>query len=761
MKWSTQHNPRPRWPLILLAAALGFGLIAPAAAQTWPTCNGLPATIVATNPGRIDGTDGVDVIVGTTGDDEIFGLRGDDTICGGGGNDTIVWNPGDGSDVVEGQAGQDTLLFNGAGADENIDISANSDRLRFFRDVGNITMDTDGTERVVFNALGGADTITIGDLTGTDVTEVALSLAATLDGSAGDTTADKVIVNGTDGDDTITAASSGGSISVSGLSATVTISASEGELDALEINGLAGNDTIDASALQNGQFKVYLSMLGDSGAGGQAVSRLAAEAPASPSQAAIASKIQLTINGGDGVDNIIASSGADLVNGGRGNDTAWLGAGDDIFVWNPGDGSDVVEGEEGIDLMQFNGAGADENIDVSANGARLRFFRDVGNIVMDTDDVERVAFEALGGADTIVTNDLSGTDVTELRYNLAATLGGSDGDGQPDSVIVNGTPGADAIEVVGETGTYTVTGLAASILVSTSEITDELEINGLEGDDNITAAGLAAGVATLTIDGDEGNDTINGSAGDDTLEGGDGNDLLNGDRGNDTALMGEGDDTFVWDPGDGSDVVEGEEGNDLMQFNGAGASENIDISANGDRLRFFRDVGNITMDTDELERVAFEALGGADTITIGDLSDTDVTEIRLGLAGALEGTAGDGQPDTVTVNGTDEDDNILVTGAAAQATVSGWALTITILQSEAANDQLIINGLAGDDTVDASGLAAGVLSLTIDGGDDDDWLIGSAGDDTLLGGDGDDTLIGGPGTDTLDGGAGNNVLIQD
>ena len=36
-------------------------------------------------------------------------------------------------------------------------------------------------------------------------------------------------------------------------------------------------------------------------------------------------------------------------------------------------------------------------------------------------------------------------------------------------------------------------------------------------------------------------------------------------------------------------------------FNGANVSEQIDLSANGSRLRLFRDVGNITMDTDGVE----------------------------------------------------------------------------------------------------------------------------------------------------------------
>ena len=42
--------------------------------------------------------------------------------------------------------------------------------LRLFRDVGNVTMDLNGVEQVNFDALGGADTITVNDLTGTGVT---------------------------------------------------------------------------------------------------------------------------------------------------------------------------------------------------------------------------------------------------------------------------------------------------------------------------------------------------------------------------------------------------------------------------------------------------------------------------------------------------------------------------------------------------------------------------------------------------------------
>jgi Ca2+-binding RTX toxin-like protein len=215
----------------------------------------------------------------------------------------------------------------------------------------------------------------------------------------------------------------------------------------------------------------------------------------------------------------------------------------------------------------------------------------------------------------------------------------------------------------------------------------------------------------------------------------------------------------VWNPGDGSDVVEGQDGQDTLQFNGSNASENIDLSANASRLRLFRDVGNVTMDVNGVEQVNVVALGGADTITVNDLSGTDVTGVAIDLAGTPGSGTGDGQADTVIVNGTAGDDAITVAGDATGVSVLGLAARVNITGAEAANDRLVINALAGDDVVDASALAAGAIPLTEDGGDGDDVLIGSPGNDILLGGNGDDVLIGNGGVDILDGGPGDNILI--
>ncbi len=89
-----------------------------------------------------------------------------------------------------------------------------------------------------------------------------------------------------------------------------------------------------------------------------------------------------------------------------------------------GDGSDTVEGQDGTDRMLFNGSAGAEVFAISANGGRVLFTRNLGNIVMDLDDVETIDLNALGGVDSTTINNVSGTDLKTVNVNLAGTIGG-------------------------------------------------------------------------------------------------------------------------------------------------------------------------------------------------------------------------------------------------------------------------------------------------------------------------------------------------
>jgi Ca2+-binding RTX toxin-like protein len=399
--------------------------------------------------------------------------------------------------------------------------------------------------------------------------------------------------------------------------------------------------------------------------------------------------------------------------GGAGNDTLTGGSGNDLLYGEAG--NDTLLGKGGNDQL-FGGAGNDILTGGAGNDSA---FGEAGN-------------------DRMIWNPGDGTDINE---------GGSGND----TVEVNGGNVAEKFTVTpnGKRVRFDRTDPAPfSIDIGTSE---NLVVNANDGDDTFTASDGLAALIHLTVDGGAGNDRIVGSDGDDTIIGG---------RGNDEVFLGAGNDTFVWNPGDGSDIVEGEGGADTMQFNGASGDEKIDLSANGSRLRLVRDVGNVTMDVNGVEKVNVAAGDGADTITIGDLSGTGVTDLNLDLAATPGSRTGDGKADTVIVNGTGGNDRITVANHAGGIDVRGLATRIHIVGADATADHLNVSGLAGDDLVNAKKLHAATMLLTEDGGEGNDVLIGGAGNDTLLGGAGDDVLIGRRGQDVLDGGPGNNFLVQ-
>jgi RTX calcium-binding nonapeptide repeat (4 copies) len=248
-------------------------------------------------------------------------------------------------------------------------------------------------------------------------------------------------------------------------------------------------------------------------------------------------------------------------------------------------------------------------------------------------------------------------------------------------------------------------------------------INVKTGDGNDSARiddanGAFTDTIPTTISGGDGNDSLEGgqlqvAAENERYKGGDGNDLVDAGKGNDTAYLGDGADTFRWDNGEGSDVIEGQDGADTMLFNGAAASETVTLTANGGRLTFFRVQGNVTMDTNEVEIVDFNALNGTDNVTVNDLTGTDVTQTNIDLAAALGGNAPDGIAENVVVNGTDGDDTIDIRGNRSGADVTGLATAVSVTHADS-TDTLSVNTLAGTDNVATNGVA-GLIQVLVDG----------------------------------------------
>ena len=628
---------------VVLAAALTLSAAAPAGAATTASFSSGVLTVfgdaannsttisrdaagkILVNGGAVAVTGGTPTVANTT-LIQVFGQAGNDTVSlneangalpranlfGGVNNDTLTG--GSGADQLFGQAGNDTLIGRGGldiltGGTENDTLTGG--------DADDQVFGQEGSDRMVWNP--GDDT---------DLNE-------------GGNGSDTVEVNGGNGAEVFTATANGARVRFDRLDP-APFAIDIGTSEKLVLNANGGNDSFSAT----GNLAALIGITVDGGAGND------------------------TILGSNGVDLLLGGDDNDFVDGQQGNDTAVLGAGDDVFQWDPGDGSDTVEGRAGNDTMVFNGSGAAEIFEASANGGRTRFTRNVGAIVMDLDDVEAIDVNALGNTDTSIVDDLSGTDVAKIDIDQAGTLGGTAGDGQADAVVVNGTNGADIIDVFGAGTSVSVVGLAAQVNIANAEgANDALTVNALGGNDSVTATTLPAGVIKLTIDGGAGDDQLLGSQGADTILGGADDDFVFGDNGNDLALMGAGDDAFQWNPGDGNDTLEGQDGSDTMLFFGANVDENIDIVANGGRVLFVRNIANVTMDLNDIESVDFRALGGADNIVVGDLTGTDLTQAGLDLRGPNGG--GDGAADSITVNGSQGADTFGASGGAGGIDVFG------------------------------------------------------------------------------------------
>ena len=131
--------------------------------------------------------------------------------------------------------------------------------------------------------------------------------------------------------------------------------------------------------------------------------------------------------GNDGSNILKGNSGEDILVGGRGSDVLEGGNNNDIIAWSNGDGSDTMDGNTGVDLVQVNGsvaAGDDFSI-APAAGGRVAFKRN--NLVpfnLDIGGADTLSVIGIGGDDVIGVSSLVG--VTGLSQLNLAGLDGND-----------------------------------------------------------------------------------------------------------------------------------------------------------------------------------------------------------------------------------------------------------------------------------------------------------------------------------------------
>ncbi len=177
--------------------------------------------------------------------------------------------------------------------------------------------------------------------------------------------------------------------------------------------------------------------------------------------------IAVTLNGGEGDDALTGTDGADTLKGDAGTDTlvgfkgndAHLGGdGDDVMVWNPGDGSDRMDGEAGTDVARDNGGGGVDHFVVTPQGQRVTATRDnVAPFFLDIGTTETLEVNGNGGNDAVEIENGIGTlikvvaalgdgdDTIEARGDSAETIDGGAG---TDTAEVDATDQVSNVETV-------------------------------------------------------------------------------------------------------------------------------------------------------------------------------------------------------------------------------------------------------------------------------------------------------------------------
>lgn len=439
------------------------------------------------------------------------------------------------------------------------------------------------------------------------------------------------------------------------------------------------------------------------------------------------------------------------------------GLGSDITV----SGMELIRytGQDGNDTLMVNPGSGDHDVRVSAHESET-------TAQVTSDSLPEIRFTGL------VTFTLSNTE--------AATLVAAGLDPDTDYVFTN----LDQVLVQGSEADDTVTAVGSDTLtLGTTSVTlrsvDRLTLQTLGGNDDLVLTGFtAASVIVQAGDGDDtvvgtgGSDLIFGGSGDDILVGGDGDDFEYGedgndifgnldpmigngiadDAGNDDLFGGDGIDRFVWEPGDGTDLINGgDDGADILRvFGTAGTADNFTVQSAFLPTHLNVVLGSETVDAHGVEQLLVIGQTGDDTVTINDLSATEIEHVSVSVSG--------GDADVVIVNGRAANDNLLIsTPTAGEVNIVGLSYDIRLANVTTA-DLLTVNGRDGHDVLKAVDGVEDQIQISLTGGAGDDLLSadatlqGDAGNDTLTGGTTDDSLDGGDGNDVLEGRGGDDIL---
>ena len=373
----------------------------------------------------------------------------------------------------------------------------------------------------------------------------------------------------------------------------------------------------------------------------------------------------------------------------------------------------------------------------------------------------RIVFRGAGGNDSLRISSRNGSFTGPERTVV-------DGERGTDRLVLIGSGGADSLTVAARRGRLRIargsrgrTSAAATFTASARRV-ERLAIDPREGVDTIDLRSLSgAGVLGVAVDLDSGGDAApdtvfaGGTSGADSLTV-----VANGSA---RALVGLpwAVSAFNLEPGSDRFIANGLAGADTLSVPGTVGPDQIDL-ANLDGLLTTAVSGTI-FHADSVEAVRVTPRGGADLVTVNHLGadplgGTDVDEVVLELW-SVPGVP-DGAVDSLTLNGGGGADQAFVRSVPTGLTVSGLAAAMSISAADT-GDLLTVNGLEGNDYIDASGVAIGAPLLTLNGDAGDDGLLGGDGDDTLNGGLGDDFLRGGPGNDAVNGGGQpGDVVVQ-